>query len=553
MAVYETRNELEQLARSVILSLFDYVEMAGAETLDRRRFEKIRNQITKEFKLVPPRNIELVKAYKELLKNGEIEENETIYGLLVKRKIRSESGIANITVLMKAFGCPGKCIFCPTQPGMPKSYFSTQPAMLRAVRNDFDCYQQMKTRLNGLQAQGHDISKIDVRTAGGTWSSYLHDYQEFFVKSIYFALNEGPGPFLPPEEATAKINAASLEELIKINETANCRCVGLWVETRPDWVTPEEINSLRRFGVTGIELGIQTTDDEVNEFNKRGHGLKESMEATELSRNAGLKICHHIMPNLPKSTVEKDLQTVKDLFGKGILEPDYIKVYPCMVTPYTVLAKMVEQDPAVFTSYNDDQLTKIISEIVAHVPEYCRIIRILRDFPKELIIQGTKRSNIRQILEEQGIKSRDIRAREIKGGKFDPDNVELVERKYEANNGQEYFLSFEDLKQDKLIGLIRLRLPNSQEKVTIPELKNTALIRELHIYGTLKPLKSTQSALVSSTQHAGYGRQLMEHAEKIAKEQGWNKIAVISAVGTREYYKKLGYKLEGTYMVKYLW
>ncbi len=551
MAVYEIRPELDTICQEVIRELYRFGDLADFALLDLRKVEKIRNNVIKRFGLdAAPRNIELLKAYRDLIELGDIEPNDTIYGFLVKRKIRSLSGISNITVLMKAYGCPGKCIFCPTQPGMPKSYFSTQPAMLRAVRNGFNCYKQMKTRLNGLKTQGHDTSKIDVRTAGGTWSSYPLDYQEHFVKSIYFALNEGPGEFLDEETVEKLISEANLADLIKTNETAESRCVGLWIETRPDWVTIEEIIRLRNFGVTGIELGIQTTSDPVNEFNERGHGLAESIAATKLARDAGLKVCHHLMPNLPTATMEDDLNSIADLFGKGILEPDYIKVYPCMVTPYTKLAKMIEKDPSIFTPYSDQELSQLLVEILKKVPEYCRIIRILRDFPSELILQGSKISNLRQVLEQQGVKARDIRAREIKGENFDPENVELICRSYEANAGTEHFLSFEDTSQDKLIGLLRLRLPQNQNDIYIPELKNAALIRELHVYGTQKSLKKNSQTLSSQTQHQGFGQRLMHEAEQKAKQAGFSKIAVISAIGTREYYKKLGYKLEGTYMTK---
>jgi len=550
MGVYEIRPEMKELCRAVILGLYDFIDMAEEALLDRKRVEKIRNNLTKEFKLTPPRNIELLEAYRELLEEGRIDDNTTIFNFLVKRKVRTESGIANITVLMKAYGCPGQCIYCPSQPKMPKSYFSKQPAMMRAVRNNFNCYKQMKTRLNGLKTQGHDISKIDVRTAGGTWGAYAHDYQEFFVKSIYFALNEGDGEFLEDEEATRLIEESSLAELIEINETTKCRCVGLWVETRPDWIDPTEIKRLRRFGVTGIELGLQTTNDKVNEFNKRGHSLEQSIEATKMCRDAGLKICHHIMPNLPTSTPEIDLQTVSDLFEKDILQPDYIKVYPCMVLPYTKLAKMVEEDSSIHTPYSDQKLFDILVKIKSLVPRHCRIIRILRDFPSNLVLQGTKTLNMRQILAQKGVHCECIRCREIKGDTYDPTKVELRVEEYPANQGQEFFISLNSQEQDKLIGLCRLRLPEKGLDF-IPELKGAALIRELHVYGTQKSLNNqSESRLKSKTQHKGYGKQLMQKAEEIASQNGFTRVAVISAIGTREYYKKLGYELEGDYMVK---
>ncbi len=555
MAVYETRPKLEKMCKEVIFKLYEFVDMADDALLTRKRVEKIRNRVTKKYGLTPPRNIELVKAYNELLDEKIIEPNETILNFIVKRRVRTLSGIANITVMLKAFGCPGQCIFCPTQEGMPKSYFSTQPAMLRAVRNNFDAYSQVKARLNGLKTQGHDVTKIDIRTAGGTWSSYLPEYQEHFIKSIYFALNEGPGEPLPLEEANQLIEESTLEDLIKENETTTSKCVGLWIETRPDWVTHKEIKKLRRFGVTGIELGIQTTDDKVNEFCKRGHGMKESEYATKLSRDAGLKVCHHLMPNLPTATIESDIQSIKDTFQTDKLQPDYIKIYPCMVVPTTELAKMYEEDKSVHTAYPDEELINLLIKCMEMTPEYCRIIRVLRDFPSELVLEGTKKLNLRQIIHQRGVDCRCVRCREIKGQKFDNDKVQIRETWYKANQGDEVFIQAEEPEIDKLIGLVRLRLVEEQNSSTdIPELLGkTALIRELHVYGQQKSLKKKRGeVLKSNSQHQCFGKRLMHHAEKVSKEKGFNKIAVISAIGTREYYKKLGYQLEGTYMVKAL-
>lgn len=546
---YELRKDYELLCKEVILAIYEFIEMAGAEMLDKRTLEKLRNKLTKKHKLTPPRNIELVKAYNDLVEQGAIEANETVLNFIMKRRVRTLSGIANITVMLKAFGCPGQCIFCPTQPGMPKSYFSNQPAMLRAVRNDFDAYTQVKARLNGLKTQGHDISKIDIRTAGGTWSSYLDDYQEHFIKSIYYALNQGAGEIEDLEVVNEKIKKLDLEDLILENETASSRCVGLWVETRPDWITKKEVKKLRRFGVTGIELGIQTTDDKVNEFNKRGHGLEESIKSTKLCRDSGLKICHHLMPNLPTSTLESDLQSITDTFEKDILNPDYIKIYPCMVVPFTELAKMVEEDPSIVKPYTDDELFALLAKTKSIIPEYCRIIRILRDFPSDLVLKGSKTLNMRQLLKDKKIECKCVRCREIKDEKFEIENVKIKSDHYRSNNGDEYFIQAYEPSLDKLIGLVRLRTVDSQDDIFIDEIKNCALVRELHVYGKTQGLKQKQS---SSSQHVGIGTQLMNFAEDKAKEVGYNKVAVISAVGTRKYYEKLGYKKKGTYMIKQL-
>ncbi len=546
---YELRKNYEQLAKEVIIAIYEFIEMAGAEMLDKRTLEKLRNKLTKKHKLTPPRNIELVAAYNKLVDSGALAANQQVLNFITKRRVRTLSGIANITVMLKEFGCPGKCIYCPTQPGMPKSYFSNQPAMLRAVRNDFDAYTQVKARLNGLKTQGHDTSKIDIRTAGGTWSSYLHDYQLHFIKSIYYALNQGPGDIEELAVANQNISQAKLEDLIHENQTANSRCVGLWVETRPDWVTKEEILRLRDYGVTGIELGIQTTDDKVNEFSERGHDLKTSVAATKLCRDAGLKICHHIMPNLPKSTLESDLQTIHDCFEKDILNPDYIKIYPCMVVPYTKLAKMVEADPSIYKAYTDPELFELLAATKKIVPEYCRIIRILRDFPSDLVLKGSKTLNMRQLLKDKKVECKCIRCREIKDQAFDIKNTEIQSYKYQSNQATEYFISVVEPQLDKLIGLVRLRCLNNSD-VFIPELKDAAIVRELHVYGKQESLSKTK--LNSKSQHLGLGTKLMQAAEAQAKLEGYKKIAVISAIGTREYYKKLGYHLDGSYMLKEL-
>lgn len=538
MSIYSVRPELLPLARKIILRLTEETE------LDEKKLKLIRNQLTKINGGVLPKNLELIEAYRQLVKEKAIKPNAMILKAIQKRKVRTMSGIANITVLTSDLGCPGECIFCPTEKGMPKSYLSNEPAMMRAVRNDFSAYKQVKTRLNGLKAQGHDITKIDIRTAGGTWGAVPLWYRDRFLKGIYLALNEGPGEFI--EHSDDDIKAMDLQELIQQNETAKCRCVGLWVETRPDWVDEVELVRLRSYGVTGIELGIQTTDDKVNEFNKRGHGLAESIRATKLCRDVGLKICHHLMPNLPTATVESDLKSGRDLFGLEGLRPDYIKVYPTMVTPFSDLEKMLEKDPSIHTPYTDDELIEIIAEIKKTVPRYCRIIRVIRDIPAESIIIGSKKSNLRQIMHRMGVFCECVRCREIQDKKIT--NYELRVTSYKANEGEELFISVDETNLDKLIGLCRLRFPSDPENSIFPELEGAALIRELHVYGQQESLG--EGSVPSKSQHRGFGRMLMNKAEELAKEKGFKKVAVISAIGTREYYKKLGYELEGTYMVK---
>ena len=538
MAIYSVRKSLIPLAKKVVIALTKEPE------LDEKKLKAIRNELTKKNGGVLPKNLELIEAYRQLVNEREIEPNTEVLKVIQKRKVRTLSGIANITVLTKDLGCPGQCIFCPTEKGMPKSYLSNEPAMMRAVRNEFSSYRQVKTRLNGLKAQGHDTTKIDVRTAGGTWGAVPLWYQQRFLKGIFVALNEGPGEFVEHEDESFK--NVELEDLIKENETTECRCVGLWVETRPDWVDEEELKRLRSYGVTGIELGIQTTDDKVNEFNKRGHGLAESIHATKLCRDVGLKICHHLMPNLPKATLESDLKSGRDLFELEGLRPDYIKVYPTMVVPFSDLEKMLKEDPTIHTPYTDDELIKIIAVIKKGTPKYCRIIRVIRDIPAESIVFGSKKSNLRQEMQRAGVECRCVRCREIQDNIIEKTEMRVME--YTANEGQEFFISIDEAKLDKLIGLCRLRIPGKPEEALFEELKGASIIRELHVYGQQQSLSKT--AVPSKSQHLGFGKQLMQKAEEITKEKGLKKIAVISAIGTREYYKKLDYRLEGTYMVK---
>jgi elongator complex protein 3 len=538
MSTYSIRKSQIPLAKKIVLVL------AKEKEFDEKKLKVIRNRITKESGQTLPKNLELIQAYNELLKAKKIKPNSHLLGLIQKRKVRTLSGIANITVLTKDFGCPGQCIYCPTEKGMPKSYLSSEPAMMRAVLNEFDAYRQVKTRLNGLVSQGHDVTKIDIRIAGGTWSSIPHSYQEEFIKGIYLALNEGPN-----HKSRTTAHGARLQDLIKQNETTGCRCVGLWIETRPDWVTEDEIRRWRSYGVTGVELGIQSTDDKINKFCKRGHGIKESIKATGMCRDAGLKVCHHLMPNLPKSDLKSDLKSGKELFKNEGLRPDYLKIYPCVVTPYSKLAKMMEEDPKIHKPYSDKELIKLITGIKKAVPEYCRIIRIIRDIPAESIVAGSKKSNLRQEMQRQGVECRCIRCREIQDLKIG--NWKLEIGNYRANSGQELFISIEEPNLDKIIGLCRLRFPSDAKHPIFDEIKDAAIIRELHIYGRQESLNE-KGSVKSDSQHKGFGKMLMAKAEELSKKACYKKIAVIAATGTREYYRKLGYKLEGSYMTKKL-
>ncbi len=539
---------------------------------DRHEFEKFRNGMMKEFKGKIFHNLFFIKAYTDLVKEGKIEKNMELLSLIQKRSVRTMSGVAPVTVLMKPFPCPGKCIYCPTDIRMPKSYLPSQPAAQRAFRQRFNPYTQVFVRLKALSITGHEVSKVELRVLGGTWSAYTKRYQIWFLKKCLQAMNEfylqtdhGKTDRMEDivKEETVdsaygsdKVNTVILkplnkknqtwEQIVKENETADVRCIGINIETRSDFINEEEVKRLRYLGVTKVEIGVQTTDDEVQEITKRGHDLKSVVEATALLKDAGFKISYHMMPNLPGSTPEIDKKMVGELFSDDKYQPDYLKIYPCVVVPKSILSSIYRK--GLFKTYDDKTLEDILLQEIKDVPEWCRIDRIARDIPSTDIESGFKSSNIRQILEERlrkmGKPCRDIRAREIQNTIVDPTHVELVVRKYMAQGGQEFFMSYEDVKQDKLVALLRLRFP---KKTFIPELKDAALIREVHVYGKQIAIGNKEKG---EKQHVGWGTRLMQDAERMAKEAGYKKMAVIAGIGTREYYKKKGYKLEGTYMVR---
>jgi elongator complex protein 3 len=498
---------------------------------DQKSLQALKNKYSLRHEMSSPSNVSLIKTYRKLIKDGKIDEDKAFFNLIIKRKVRSESGIVNVTVLTKHYACPGKCIFCPSEPEMPKSYLSNEPAMMRAILNDFDGYNQVKNRLKGLERTGHPTDKIEIIVAGGTFSYYPKNYQTSFIKQVFNALNEDK-------------KSTSLENAIKKNETAKHRCVGLSLETRPDWINEDEIVRMRKLGATKVEIGIQTLDDEILDKNKRGHTVQQVRDAMKLLKNAGFKTNVHMMPNLYGSNKKKDLESFKMLFEDPDFRPDWLKIYPCVVTPYSELENLYKAGK--HKPYTDDEIIDLLIEMKQEIPEYVRVARLYRDIPAESILGGSKISNMRQIIHEkmakQGVKCKCIRCREIKA--TIPAKVELIEREYESSDGKEYFLSFEDTVNDKLIAFLRLRIPS---ETFLPDLENASVIREIHTYGVQIPIDTNQAA---GSQHKGYGKKLLKRAGEITKSYGLPKMAVISGVGVREYYKKQGFELGETYMIK---
>jgi len=557
-------------------------------------FHKIKNGIYKTHGVSKPfQSIELIERYHGLIATGELEEHFGFLKLLRKRWVRSLSGVTVISLLTEFFGCPGKCVYCPTFEGLPKSYIPHEPAVMRAELNKFDPVMQIHNRLRGLEVTGHKIEKNDVRIIGGTWSFYPRKYQESFIKAIYDAFNSYDDMKKHIEEtdlssdrfAAFKVKqgykmkaSKDLAEAKKINETSRCRVIGMAIETRPDWLDAEEIARLRTYWVTRVEIGYQTTDDEINTLNKRGHGNKESIAATKMLKDAGFKVVAHMMPNLLGSTPDKDRESMQEIFDDQNFRPDELKIYPMVVTDKSELTDIWKD--GWFTAYDDETLIDLTADLEAMIPEYVRLNRTYRDIPGEMILEWSKLANLRQIVEERledrGIKMTDIRHRELKNKKNDPAGATMNTYKYEASDGIEYFLTFEDKEDRTIFSLLRFRIPSgtpvvhesSEDSIAspmkkhnksweviqeitdvLPELKWASLIREIHTFGDQL---SVWEKWGQYGQHVGFWKRLIAESERLSLEHGFTKIAVIAWVGVRQYYEKRGYHLEGEYMVKEL-
>ncbi|MFQ5856174.1 MAG: elongator complex protein 3 [Anaerolineae bacterium] len=481
----------------------------------------------------------LLAAYRDLVQAGQIAEKPTFERLLMRRPARTVSGVAPVAVSTMPGGCPYRCVYCPTEAGMPKSYLSNEPGMLRATRNTFDARGQVESRLRTLSEIGHTTDKVDLIILGGTFTTYPPDYQTAFVRDCFDACNG--------------VDSTSLTEAHTRNESARHRIVGLSIETRPDEIDEDAICELRRLGVTRIELGVQTLYDDVLQLVRRGHSVADTAVATQLLKDAGFKICYHMMPNLPGSDPERDVEMFRTLFSDPRFFPDMLKIYPCVVVRDAALHDWWRDGR--YTPYDDETLAELLMRIKQQVPPFVRINRVVRDFPAGSIVAGTRRSDMRREaqrwMRERGLACRCIRCREIRDRAFRAGKPQLVVREYQASGGMEYFLSFED-EAGALYGLLRLRIPSqliSGQRHFNPELEGAAIIREVHTYGMSLGVGETPAW---ETQHRGLGRRLVRQAERLARDMGIEKVAVIAGVGVRGYFRKLGYRLGGTYMTKWI-
>jgi elongator complex protein 3 len=450
----------------------------------------------------------------------------------MKKPTKTISGVAPLAVMLPPRKCShGACLYCPSL-NAPQSYTPESPAVLRARSCDYDPYKQVKARLKALKGMGHPTDKIELIVMGGTFLSFPEKFQFEFIKRCYDAMNNR--------------KAKDLSSAKKINETAKHRCTALCIETRPDVCTDKHIKDILEFGATRVELGVQAIDNEIYKKVNRGHTVKDVIEATKRLKQAGFKIGYHLMPGIPGSNPKKDLQMFKKVFSSANFKPDQIKIYPCQVLKGSGIENLYYGGE--YVPYTKDQTAEIIIQMLKLTPEYCRIMRVMREIPPYYLVCGIKNIDLRKDIEEEirkrKIKIKEIRFREIgfalrDGRKVDPE-IKIRKLKYSASGGKEIFLEAVN-KDNILFGLLRLRL----------EKDKSAMIRELHVYGPALKLGEQAN---SEWQHKGLGKELMKEAEKVARKGKYKLLRVISGVGVREYYKNLGYKLDKKriYMIKNL-
>ena len=482
-------------------------------------------------------------------------------GVGVKKPVRTISGVTPLTVVLSPRKCDhGTCTYCPGGDYVPQSYTDKSPAIMRAMKLGYDPYEQVLARLKVLDRMNHPTDKIEIIILGGTFLQYPREYKYNFIKRCFDALNGK--------------DSDNLEEAKLINESADHRCVAMCIENRPDNCSPEDIKEMLDFGCTRVEIGVQMPDDELYEKTNRGHTVKDVIDATKNLKDAGFKLGYHIMPGLPGSNMEKDLKLFRQIFEYDKFRPDQLKLYPCQVVDDSPLGKF--HDKIGYKPYTDEQTKEILYKMMKMIPDYCRIMRVMREFPKEKLIEGSEKLGIRKEIEDEfrnkGLKIKEIRMREIGFNKEDLDlEVKIKSIEYNSSDGREFFLEFVN-KEDVLFGLLRLRLVgggvinkkgqskfnnevadeinNDERDLTLTKngKDKIAIVRELHVYGQALNLGKEGE----ESQHRGLGKLLMKKAEEIANEEGFDKLSVISGVGVREYYRKLGYELEGAYMTKEL-
>ena len=557
----ETETPLDRVCRRVVERVLD--GDVGREELERAKIEACR-----EF--AAPK----VPSNAELLARAPAGRREELAAVVRNKPVRTASGVSPVAIMTSPRACPhGKCLYCPGGPASEfdsaQSYTGHEPAAARGEQNGYDPYGQVTLRLAQLRHIGHPVDKAELILMGGTMTARSADYQTWFVREALRAMNEFD-PDDPPAPAEGESFAPApaerpfryLEDVKARNETAAVRCVGTTFETKPDWCGPEQVDRMLRLGGTKVEVGVQTTYERINREMGRGHGVRASVEANRRLRDAGFKMGFHMMPGQPGASRAMCLADFRRIFEDARWRPDYLKIYPTLVVGGTRVYDDWRRGE--FEPLTSEAAADLVADVMGLLPPYVRLQRVQRDIPADLIDAGVQKSNLRQLAaeraRERGTESRDIRAREagLNEADPDPDAVELVERRYEAAGGIEHLLSFEDPDADLLVGFCRLRYPSyappapgpraTSGGVVRPELADAALVRELHVYGSEAALGGD-----GDWQHRGYGRRLLRRAEERARADGFGKLAVISGIGARRYYRDhLGYRQDGPYVSRRL-
>ncbi len=495
----------------------------------------------------------------DLLDFAPDDQRDALESVLQRKPVRTASGVSPVAVMTSPERCPhGKCLYCPGGPdsefSSAQSYTGHEPAAARGEQNDYDPYGQVTLRLEQLRQIGHPVDKVELIVMGGTMTARSHDYQEWFVKRAIEAMNDydveaEPQPAEGESFAQDEYEFRYLEDVVAENETADVRNVATTFETKPDWCDPEQIDRMLRLGGTKVEVGVQTTYERINREMHRGHGVQASIDANRRLRDAGFKVGFHMMPGQPGMSKDMALEDFRRLFERARWRPDYLKIYPTLVVEGTAIYDWWHDDE--FEPLQNEEAAELVAEIKSMLPPYTRLQRVQRDIPADFIEGGVWKSNLRQLarqrMDDHGWNCDCIRCREVGHNDDEPEDVTRDTLSYDAAGGREHFISFEDRARDLLVGFARLRFPNDPAR---PELQDAAIIRELHVYGNEVAIGESAGG---SQQHQGYGRRLIETAEEMAREGGYGKLAILSGIGVRQYYReKLGYEQDGPYVSKRL-
>ncbi|XP_055306124.1 elongator complex protein 3 [Sitodiplosis mosellana] len=466
------------------------------------------------------------------------------------KPIRTASGIAVVAVMCKPHRCPhinmtgNICVYCPGGPDSDfeystQSYTGYEPTSMRAIRARYHPFLQTRHRVEQLQQLGHSVDKVEFIVMGGTFMCLPEEYRDYFIRNLHDALSGH--------------SSSSVAEAVKYSEKSRTKCIGITIETRPDYCLKRHISDMLSYGCTRLEVGVQSVYEDVARDTNRGHTVRAVCESFHFSKDAGFKIVAHMMPDLPNVDFERDIEQFIEFFENPAFRADGLKIYPTLVIRGTGLYELWKTGR--YKSYPPSQLIDLVAKILALVPPWTRVYRVQRDIPMPLVSSGVEHGNLRELalarMKDLGTDCRDVRTREVGiveiHSKVRPYEIELIRRDYVGNGGWETFLSYEDPEQDILVGLLRLRKCSSES--FRPELKGRcSIVRELHVYGSVVPVNARDP---TKFQHQGFGMLLMEEAERISREEhGSTKLAVISGVGTRNYYRKMGYELDGPYMSK---